>query len=467
MQQVQLSHVTIPGANGTRYAIVWHGRSRTTISSLALAEAEAPAGGTYRNLRVSSPTALTGAQQIVFALYVNGAASALSITLNSGNQEATNVADDVAVSAGDDIAWEIISTNTPPSITAKVAFDFEPTIANTSCYGFGGAVFLGTPPTRDSLLFGDANNDITWSADSVDTRDIIGLAGTINSMRVKVDVTPGGGTSRTWTIYKNNVAQDGSGGTPDTRLTISAGGLSGSSSFSLSVDVGDAVHVRHTVTGSPSTGHRAIGTVSFVSSTADRWMVGSTVINNPSNSTVQFNRLYGTDGAYSNTESDRQFKNGPTPFFLSAMIMRIATAPGSGNSYDWTVRLAAADTAQTTHFEDLNTQVGPSGGAAVTVADGSLVSMESTPTSAPTQPGTHAWCLVAANAATTKEGCFVAGVNTTVRATRSAAFGLDGNTNVQDVEGELCIFGDLRVTGNTTLAAGSVNLSALLDGLGT
>lgn len=67
-----------------------------------------------------------------------------------------------------------------------------------------------------------------------------------------------------------------------------------------------------------------------------------------------------------------------------------------------------------------------------------------------------------------KQGCFVAGVETTVAATRSAAFGLDGNTNVQSNVGELCVFGDFRVTGATNLVGSvTVDLSALLDGLGT
>lgn len=64
----------------------------------------------------------------------------------------------------------------------------------------------------------------------------------------------------------------------------------------------------------------------------------------------------------------------------------------------------------------------------------------------------------------TIKGSFVAGVKTTVRATRSAAFGLDGNTNVHDEAGKLKIFGNFEVTSNTTLGRMAGDPSSLVDG---
>lgn len=58
-------------------------------------------------------------------------------------------------------------------------------------------------------------------------------------------------------------------------------------------------------------------------------------------------------------------------------------------------------------------------------------------------------------------GCAVFGVNTTVAATRAVAFGLDGETNVHDTPGTLKIFGDLVVTGDTTVG-GSTSTSFTL-----
>lgn len=63
---------------------------------------------------------------------------------------------------------------------------------------------------------------------------------------------------------------------------------------------------------------------------------------------------------------------------------------------------------------------------------------------------------------------FVVGVNTTVDGVDNAfAVGLDGNTNILAEDGKMKVFGDFEVTGETTLPAGSVNFSELLDGLGT
>ncbi len=52
-------------------------------------------------------------------------------------------------------------------------------------------------------------------------------------------------------------------------------------------------------------------------------------------------------------------------------------------------------------------------------------------------------CLAASE---TVRGSFVAGENTTVRGSRAAAFGLDGNTNVHDEEGKLKVFGKFEAT---------------------
>lgn len=59
------------------------------------------------------------------------------------------------------------------------------------------------------------------------------------------------------------------------------------------------------------------------------------------------------------------------------------------------------------------------------------------------------------------------GVNTTVKATRAIAFGLDGNTNVHNEEGKFKVFGNGSVTGTLTVE-GSIlgGISAMLDALG-
>jgi hypothetical protein len=57
-------------------------------------------------------------------------------------------------------------------------------------------------------------------------------------------------------------------------------------------------------------------------------------------------------------------------------------------------------------------------------------------------------------------GSFVAGVKTTVTATRAAAFGLDNNTNVHDEAGWFKIFGNLEVTGETRLTTTTISNKA-------
>ncbi len=53
-------------------------------------------------------------------------------------------------------------------------------------------------------------------------------------------------------------------------------------------------------------------------------------------------------------------------------------------------------------------------------------------------------------------GCLVAGVKTTVAATRAIAFGLDDNTNVHDTAGMFKVFGDVEITGELTVGSTTI-----------
>jgi hypothetical protein len=69
----------------------------------------------------------------------------------------------------------------------------------------------------------------------------------------------------------------------------------------------------------------------------------------------------------------------------------------------------------------------------------------------------------------TIRGSMVAGVKTTVKATRAIAFGLDDNTNVHAEAGKFKVFGDFEVTGETTFASGVVigDLTAIMHAIVT
>lgn len=63
------------------------------------------------------------------------------------------------------------------------------------------------------------------------------------------------------------------------------------------------------------------------------------------------------------------------------------------------------------------------------------------------------------------KGSMAAGVKTTVTATRAVAFGLDDATHTHTTAGKFIIYGDLEVTGTTTVSTGDI--SDDLDALGT
>lgn len=107
----------------TRYLYPWHEDSTATTAPVQM---NAPRAGTLQNFRVRHGTPAGNGNNVVYTVRVNGAASALVVTLASTTAAGSDLSHAVQVAAGDLIDIEVtkgtaIGTS-PTDITSTLEF---------------------------------------------------------------------------------------------------------------------------------------------------------------------------------------------------------------------------------------------------------------------------------------------------------------------------------------------------------
>jgi hypothetical protein len=293
--------------------------------------AVATVAGTYRNLRTVGAIAASATRTTKLrhssnpgtrvgggAPSITMADTALSCAYSNPTTSAQNTSDTVHVDAGDIIAWQ--SANAPPtggSDIIQVSYDFEPDVQDEAPYSWGNTthgsgtrrvpMFTGAV----SSLFGTGVVDIIAVPCELTRYDPIGFN------------TPGGGNGFLFTVEVNGVAQDGTGGTVDTRCQFTGSNFTTTWTGSLQLNRGDIVDLLITDIGTPTT--MAIGCSSCLKSDLpglyNKFISRITALGN----TVALYRGYESGIGFETTEADVKTLGGLTNIRLSGMIARLGT----------------------------------------------------------------------------------------------------------------------------------------------
>jgi hypothetical protein len=228
-----------------------------------------------------------------------------------------------------------VPSGTPTVSTPSICWDFTGTTAGESIYGAGNTKGPIATPTRVNGVFAiiDCTN---WDGGAF--VDVVACPGTITKVTIKLDVDVGAGT-RTFTLVKNGTAQNGTSGTPDTRITFATGTTKASATFSLAVGAGDSVAWQAVLaSGSPATVRPIFG-VRLVATTAGQSQYGSagTVAIGTGTTTTYHVPGQGRDTAGDVTESLRAVTLGLTGFVLRQLQARVTVTP-TGGSMAFTAR---------------------------------------------------------------------------------------------------------------------------------
>ena len=283
------------------------------------------------------------------------------------------------------------------------------------------------------------------------------FAVTVTDYAINLFTAPGAAKQHEAAIYKNGVKQDGSGGTPDTRITISgASSTTGSWSGTLPVASGDRLLVQSTPTGTPSGSEWAIG-VKFVATTDGESHGGSQVfVNLPSAGGPHFAApnqwsSIGWDTTEANVDA---LWDSPTDVTIRDLRISLGTQTVGTGPITFTMRKAGADTAMTATMT-----VGQSAGSDMTnefdMTQGNMWSMKYTFSGSPgaARVASFAYVMYAPYVPLT-ESAIAIGSDVTVNVSRAIALSVDGNTNVLSESGVVKAYGKFSVTDYVELTDG-------------
>jgi hypothetical protein len=198
--------------------------------------------------------------------------------------------------------------------------------------------------------------------------------------------------------------------------------------FSLPLAAGDRTAIRSVPTSSPAASN-GCGASVFVSNSSNTWNVCGHlgVINNAS---VTFSMPVGDmhTTLWDTTESVLEHDSGLTAFSLRGLRVALDNGPGTGNSYQYTLRKNNADTLQTVTLSNTTTTAYAGAGNETPIESGDLFSLESTPTSSPDGVGLVSWAFVGSTDPATIICATVFGQHGTVTSSNTFLANLDETT---------------------------------------
>lgn len=374
MKQAWAGRINSLAQGATQYFAPFDSAALST--SRVVAENIVTIAATLKNMSLVLSAAPGSGKSRTFTLYLNGAATALTFTISDLATSGSDTTHTVSVSPGDLISVQSAVAATPASANMN-AFYIEADETNTQ-YGAGPAArpsVLGSVTTYMGV-FDNESSTVEATA-----RDVCPFDGTITALYINVTPAPGTGKSRVFTIMKNGTAQDGTGGTPDTVVTIADSNLTGSKSFSLSVVRGDELSVRSVPVSSPATMSLGMGVA--LTPSVDGEFLFSVHPGSMSTSAVNYHPLQAASLGWNATESSVSIQYlGTATLALKNLTVGLSGTPGTGKSYTFKVRKDGADTGISVAISDSAT-TGQSNDT-ITAVSNAVLCYSCTPSGTPT-----------------------------------------------------------------------------------
>lgn len=291
--------------------------------------------GKIKNLRVKLVTGSPGAgKSYAFTLMLNGAPSALTLTISGGATSGADTTHEVDVVAGDTVSLKCNPDNTPTVRWATWTLMFEGATEKESLIlgGTGGATLENVATTYVALMGARSSPAIGEARH----REVCPTSGKIKNLYVELSVDPGTALDAyRFTLRKNGANQA-------LTVTITADDKTGNDTVNeITVAAGDVLTLMVEPLNTPSAEPAANWGMTFLADT-DGESVNLAISSHDlsADSTVyQFLQppdtdLWGPENIHLNLGQSCTLKN---------LYVLLSAAPGDGNSYTFTVRVAEVD----------------------------------------------------------------------------------------------------------------------------
>ena len=266
-------------------------------------------------------------------VFVNGVASSIVATVSDTDTSASDTVNTAVVAAGDLVAVQFTATNTPATAIPAWVSQINVTTNRTAIYSTGGTTTLHATATRYNVIGGVG--ETAWLSAQTDSNPIWAIDATVTGFYVNLNVAPGAGVTRQFTIMKNGSAEASSVITvAESATTANVTGLT------IDIAPGDNFTIRSAVTAGSG------------AATTMRWGIAYQVDKDREFNISGMDSNAVNDGAYvaltaywqtvTTTEAERKVRAGlPTggiTWKINAMMVELSTAPGAGDTRTFTLR---------------------------------------------------------------------------------------------------------------------------------
>ena len=257
---------TLP-TSGTNYGGIMGQGELSYGSTIGVRNLSLPTPGDLYNLRIVLNAAPGAGTSYIFALEVNGTASALTCTIADTATSCSDTTNIKTVIPGDDVAIKLTVSGTPTARAMRYSLAWDASTAG------------------ETILLGNTNGS-NWAAGSTDYAalasipgtsptgtetsfyTVIPTAGTVKNLYSELDTAPAAGKTRVFTVRKNGA---------DTAVYCNISGTATSCStatttLSFTVAAGDKINVSQVPSGTPTNSAGRFGIV-FDSDTAGEFIV--------------------------------------------------------------------------------------------------------------------------------------------------------------------------------------------------
>lgn len=337
--------------------------------------------GWFFNLDITTTSAPTSGKSITYTLRVNGGDTGLTCTIANTATSCSDRTHGVAIAPGDRLTLKRTTSGSPTVAKSRITIEHQGATANESGYATQ-SVSSGNEGQTTQLTNAFRSRDDGLSDNNA---GVAAAAGNVTALYAAVGAAPGSGKSWTFTVLKNGTAQNGTGGTPDTRVTIADSATTGNSSgYTVAVSAGDDISIQKSTSGSPTATQAHFG-VRFAATTNGQSQYCGAFNQSPTlTGNDVFGPLFGgSNAAYVTTpESATEVYGGATSWTMSNLRVVLNASPGTPRSYTYKARKNAADGGPSVTIADAATS-GTDGSNTMTVASGDAIDLEIIATNTP------------------------------------------------------------------------------------
>ncbi len=334
--------------------------------------------GVIKNLMVSLSVAPDTGKSYAFVLRVNGVSTALTVTISDSDTTGFDSGNEVTVAAGDRVCIMCTPTATPDSTISRHSTVFKGSVAKESLLLGGSYNIMADERTRYSGITG-----FSWQYED-DARQVIPTAGKIKNLHVRLNAVLTS-SDYVFTLRKNGVS---------TTLTCTVYEDSGEVTASdttheVTVAAGDIVTLE--LANSSSDNRFCFWGSTFIADTDGESVLLCGTNQSPDTAVTYYSDLFNHMNGWGSVESG--YRQLAQALKIKKFYIKLATSPGAGKSYTFTVRRSSVDTALNIQVSDADT-TGSNLIDTVILYDWDLITMAATPAGTPTSPGGVYWGLV-------------------------------------------------------------------------